>query len=71
MLGRSGFVDDVGSVEAVVGNDVQEITFLGGCLMCNDAAVCGGRIRLKLFFVSGLTYGNTMRGNPMLCFLFP
>ena len=29
-------------------NDIQEITFLGGFLMCNDDAVCGIRIRLKI-----------------------
>ena len=51
LLGRSGFDDAVVSVKAVACNDIQEITFLGGCLMWNDAAVCGGRIRLN-FFVS-------------------
>ena len=51
LLSRSGFGDDVGSVEVADSNDIQEITFMGGCLIWNDAAVCGGRIWLK-FFVS-------------------
>ena len=49
MLGRSVFGDVVGSVEAAASDDIQEITFLGGCLMWNDAAVCGGRIWLNCF----------------------
>ena len=49
LLGRSGFGDSVGSVEAAAGNDIQEITFLGGFLMWNYAAVCGGRIWLEIF----------------------
>ena len=51
LLGCSGFGDAVGSFEAAVSNDIQEITFLGSCLMWNDAAVCCGRIWLN-FFVS-------------------
>ena len=47
LLGCSGFCDAVVSVKAVACDDIQEITFLGGCLMWNDAAVCGGRIWLK------------------------
>ena len=49
LLGRSGFGDSVGSVEAVASDDIQEITSLGGCLMWNDASVCCGRIWLKYF----------------------
>ena len=49
LLGRIGFGDSIGSVEADVSNDIQEITFLGGCLMCNDAAICDVRIWLKCF----------------------
>ena len=64
LLGRSGFGNAVGSSEAAASNDTQDITFLGGCLMLNNAAICGGRIWLNLFLVSGLTYGNPMRGNP-------
>ena len=71
LLGRSGFGDAVGCVEAAASNDIQEITFLGGCLMWNDAAVCGDRIRLNFLWVSGLTRGNPARGNPRWCFLFP
>ena len=49
LLGCSGFGGAVGSVEAAASDDIQEITLLGGCLMWNDAAVCGGRIWLKYF----------------------
>ena len=48
LLGRSGFVNAIGSVEAAASDGIQEITFLGFCLMWNDAAVCNGRIRLKI-----------------------
>ena len=50
LFGCNGFGDAVGSVEATAGDDIQEITFLGGCLMWNDAAICGGMIQLKIFF---------------------
>ena len=49
LLGRSGFGDEVGSVESAASDDIQEITFLGSCLMWNDASVCCGRIWLKCF----------------------
>ena len=49
LLGRSGFGNAVGSVKATASNGIQEIPFLGGCLMWNDAAVCCGRIWLKRF----------------------
>ena len=64
LLGHSGFGDAVGSVEAAASNDIQEITFLGGCLMWNDAAVCCGRIWLNFLLVYRLTYGNAFRSNP-------
>ena len=51
LICRSGFGDAVGSVEATSSDNIQEITFPGGCLMWNDAAVCGGRIQFY-FFVS-------------------
>ena len=47
--GRSGFGDAVGIVEAAARDDIQEITFLGGCLMWNYATVCCGRIWLNFF----------------------
>ena len=49
LLGRSGFGDAVGCVDDDNSNDIQDITFLGGFSMWNDAAVCGGRIWLKVF----------------------
>ena len=49
----------------------QEITFLGVSLMWNNAAVCCGRILLKVFLlVSGMSCENPLRGNPRWCFLF-
>ena len=51
LLGISGFGYAVGSVKAVASDDIQEITFMGGYLMWNNSAVCGGRIWLD-FFVS-------------------
>ena len=33
LLGKSGFGDAAGCVEADDSDDIQEITFLGGCLM--------------------------------------
>ena len=49
LLGSSGFGDAIGSVKAAASDDIQEITFLGRCLMWNDAAVCYGKIWLKMF----------------------
>ena len=49
LLGRIGFGDAIGSVEAAASDDIQEITFLGIYLMWNNAAVCCGRIWLKCF----------------------
>ena len=53
LIGSSGFGNAVGCIEAATSDDIQDITFLGSCLTWNDAAVCGGRIRL-IFFVSVL-----------------
>ena len=44
LLGRSGFVGAIGCAEDVASDDTHEITSLGGCLICNYAAVCGGRV---------------------------
>ena len=49
LFGRSGFGDAVGSVEAAASDDIQEISFLGSCLIWNDTAVCCGNIWLKFF----------------------
>ena len=49
LIGRSGFVDAIGSVEAAASDDIQDIMFLGGCLMWNNATVFCGRIWLKKF----------------------
>ena len=44
LIGRSGFVGAVASVEAAASNDIQEIMILGSCVLSNDATVCDGRI---------------------------
>ena len=49
LLGCSGFGYAVGCVEDEASDDIQEIISLGGCLMWNNAAVCGGRVRLDFF----------------------
>ena len=49
LLGRSGFGDAVGIVKAAASYDIQEITFVGSCLIWNNAAVCCGKIWLKFF----------------------
>ena len=46
MLGISGFGDSFGCVEDAASDNTQEIISLGGSLMWNDAAVCGGRMEL-------------------------
>ena len=47
--GRSGFSDDVGYVDDSTSYNTHEIMFLGSCLIWNDAAVCGERIRANVF----------------------
>ena len=44
LIGRRGFGDAVGCVEAAASDDIQEIMSLGGCLMWNNIAVFGGRV---------------------------
>ena len=48
LIGHSGFGDSIGPVEASASNYIQEKSSLGGFLMRNDSAVCGGRVRLKI-----------------------
>ena len=61
LLGRSGFVDAVRSVEAAVRYDIQEITFLGGCLMWNNVSVLESNARGKLN--SNINSPSDCRGN--------
>ena len=58
--GISGFGDAVGSVKAAASDDIQEITFMVGCLMWNNVAVYCGRIWLKFLLVSGMIYVNPL-----------
>ena len=48
MLGIGCVGSSFGIVENVASDNTQEIVFLGGILMCNDAAVCGGIMELIL-----------------------
>ena len=48
--GCSGFGDYLGRVEEYTSGNIQEIISLGGSLMRNDSAICGGRMEL-IFFV--------------------
>ena len=54
LLFCGGFGDAVGCDKACASNDIHEIKFLGGCLMWNDAAVCGDSILLK--FILSVCY---------------
>ena len=49
--GIRGFEDAIGSVKAVASNYIQEITFLGGCLMWSNDAFRGERIWLNIFVI--------------------
>ena len=60
----SEFCDSVGCIKAAASIDIKEITFLGDFLIWNNSAVYGGRVRLKISCVSGLTCGNPVRGSP-------
>ena len=48
MIGIGGVGGSFGCVENASSENTQEILFLGGILMCNDAAVCGGIMELKI-----------------------
>ena len=49
LIGRSGFGHYFGHVEDEASdNNIQEIISLGGGLMCNNDAVCGERMKLKI-----------------------
>ena len=48
MLGYSGIGDSFGFVKDSASENIQEITFLGGGLSCNDSAVCGGIMGLEI-----------------------
>ena len=67
LIDRSGFGYAVGCVEADASNNIQEITSMGGYLMCNDDTVSDERVRLIYFGGSGLICGNSLRGSPRGC----
>ena len=49
LIGRIIFVNYLGRVKDASSDNIQEIISLGGSFMCNYAAVCCGRMELKLF----------------------
>ena len=49
LLGRSGFGNTVGSIEAAASEYTQEIASLNGRLMQKNDSVCVRRVRLKIF----------------------
>ena len=48
LLGCSGFGESFGCVDETVSNNIQDVVSLGSGLMCNDDAVCGGRMDLNI-----------------------
>ena len=70
LLGCIGFGNIVRSVEATASEYIQEIMFLGGCLMCNDVAVCCGRIWLNFFVIVWSELWKPLeRESAMICFV--
>ena len=49
LLGRIGFVYYFICVKDNDGNNIQELIYLGICLIWNDAAVYGGRMGYKIW----------------------
>ena len=69
MLDRGRFDDAVGCVEAAASNDIKEITFLGSCLMYNDATLYDDTIRSSvrlLYTLSDQKKRETCKGKPFL-----
>ena len=48
LLVHSGFGDYFGNVEYSAIENIQDIISMSSVLMLNDAAVCGGRMGLKI-----------------------
>ena len=48
MLGRSGFGCSFGCYDDATSDNIYGLISLMSVLMCNDAAVCGGRMDLKI-----------------------
>ena len=71
LLGRSGFGDAIGCVEASYSNDIQEITFLVVSLMWNDASVCGGRVRMICFVRVWLDIWKSLERESVMMFYVP
>ena len=68
MIGRSRFGDAVGCVEAAASNDIEEITFLGGCLMYNDVTVYDDTISISirlLYTLLAQKKRETCKGKPI------
>ena len=48
LLGRSSFGGSFGRVDYDASENIQETMILGGVLIWNVAAVCGGRMEFKI-----------------------
>ena len=48
LIGNSGFRDSFGIVDDADSKNINEVISLVSALMCNDAAVYGGRMDLKI-----------------------
>ena len=74
LIGRCGFVNSFDRVEDSGSDNIQEIIFLGRGLMWNNAAVCGGRIDLKILvrdsyymWKSLQSKSGMMFADPLMC----
>ena len=48
LLGRNGFEYYFGRVNATASSNIHALIYLVSGLMCNDAAVCNGRMYLEI-----------------------
>ena len=71
LLGRSGFGNTVDRVEDAAIDDIQEITSLGVCLVCNNVTVCCGRVGLKFLVRVWLDMWKSLERESRMIFLSP
>ena len=48
LIGNSGFGDYFGHIDDAASDNIHEVIYMGSGLMCNDSAVCGRRMDLKI-----------------------
>ena len=68
MIGCSGFGDSFGRVEDAASDNIQGIIFLGGGLIWNNNAVCGGRMEFKIFVRDKYETFKSLERNPYMIF---